>query len=175
MNIKLIITSLLALFLLSGCKKEVDPGLGGKCAPKWWKNESSNSSVVYGYGREGSRDAGTATALSLAAAQRDALMQINTVIRTDIDKGVQEVQRQLGDENVEDFRKAISNELLVDANAPCNYCSRNGSSECEDGGKLVVFTRVKINIDDYLNQDLRDKMNDLLAKPEELLDDLKNK
>tara|TARA_Y100001970_G_scaffold137457_2_gene169184 strand:+ start:22242 stop:22772 length:531 start_codon:yes stop_codon:yes gene_type:complete len=176
MTIRCIFISLLALFLFN-CPggDSIDPGLGGKCKPKWYKKAKSDSDIVYGYGRESSRSSGTATALSLAAAQRDALMQINSVIAASIKTEIQETAAELGDDVAEEFASAVLDELGVDTNGPCNYCSRDDSEECEDSGKLVVYTKVRVSVDDYLNQDLRDRMDDLLSKPNSIMDGLKNK
>tara|TARA_B100001989_G_C24456381_1_gene421810 strand:+ start:27 stop:554 length:528 start_codon:yes stop_codon:yes gene_type:complete len=175
MKMKSIITVFLSLFLFSCGTKTIDPGAGGSCQPKWWMKAESDSNVVYGYGREGSRDSGTAIALSMAEAQRNALSQINSEIQGEVGKAVEELERESGGEVSEDYSKGVYNELRVDSNAPCNYCSRADSEECVDGNKLIVYTKVRVNVEDYLNEELREKMNSLLSKPEALLDNVRKK
>jgi len=168
--------SSLILFVFS-CKGPdlTDPDTGDRCEPKWWGSSGSNSEVVYGYGREASRDSGTARALSLSEAQRDALTQINTVILAEIIKGVKETEAMRGTEIGEEFIKAVANELEVNTKAPCNYCGRDDSAECTEAGKLVVFTKVRVNVEDYLNEDLQIRIQTLLEKPDAMLDRIRNK
>ena len=52
-----------------GCANRIDPTLGDKCKPKWYKAKSSDSKIVYGYSRESSRSSSLATSIGLAAAQ----------------------------------------------------------------------------------------------------------
>ena len=175
MKIKSIITIFLSLFLFSCGTETIDPGAGGKCKPKWYKKDKSDSNIVYGYGRESSRSSGTATALSLAAAQRDALNQISSIVDASIKSGVEELTAESAQGVGEEFAQAVRDELGVDTNGACNYCYREDSEECEDGGKLVVYTKVKVNVDDYLNSDLRDRMEDILSRSNSIMDGLKNK
>ena len=67
----------------------------------------------------------------------------------------------------------LTNKLKIIIDQPCNYCSLDESVECEDDGYLAVYTRVKVNVEDYLNQDLRNKMDTLLEKPEEMMNEIK--
>ena len=50
MAIRCIFISLLALFLFN-CPggNTIDPGLGGKCKPKWYKKAKSDSDIVYAW------------------------------------------------------------------------------------------------------------------------------
>ena len=63
--------------------------------------------------------------------------------------------------------------LKISIDQPCNYCALDESEECEDNGYLVVYTRVKVKVEDYLNQDLRSQMETLLEKPEEMMKEIK--
>ena len=44
-----------------GCANKIDPTPGDKCKPKWYKAESSDSKMVFGYSRERSRSSSLAT------------------------------------------------------------------------------------------------------------------
>ena len=113
--------------------------------------------------------------MSLAAAQRDALNQISSIVDASIKSGVEELTAESAQGVGEEFAQAVRDELGVDTNGACNYCYREDSEECEDGGKLVVYTKVKVNVDDYLNSDLRDRMEDILSRSNSIMDGLKNK
>ena len=75
--------SLLVLFMANcnGGGGVTDAGAGSKCQPKWYKKASSSNEVVYGWSRESSKGSGLATSLGLAAAQADAIQQINIEIK----------------------------------------------------------------------------------------------
>ena len=163
------------LFVYSCGPDLTDPDTGDRCEPKWWGSAGSSSEVVYGYGREASRDSGTARALSLSEAQRDALTQINTFIDAEIIKAVEEYEAMEGIDVAEEYIKAVGNDLKVNTDAPCNYCGRDDSAECTESGKLVVFTKVRVNVEDYLNEDLQVKIQSLLEKPRATLDRVRNK
>jgi len=102
-------------------------------------------------------------------------MQINSMIEARISQGIEEISAAKGYDVGEQYDEAVLNELSVDTNGPCNYCSRDDSEECEDSGKLVVFTKVKVNVEDYLNEDLRERMDELLENSKSMMDGLRNK
>ena len=156
-----------------GCANRIDPTPGDKCKPKWYKADSSDSKIVYGYSRESSRSSSLATSIGLAAAQADALEQINQQINKEVGKHTEEALREKHGDQANDYAKVMYEKLKVMIDQPCTYCTREESEECEDGGSLVVFTKVKVNIEDYLNQDLRNKMDTLLEKPEEMMNEIK--
>ena len=76
-------------------------------------------------------------------------------------------------EMAEAFNQVLYQKLKIDINQPCFYCYRDEFEECEDDGYLVVYTRVKVDVEKYLNQNLRDKMGKLLEKPEEMMNEIK--
>ena len=76
-----------------GCANRIDPTLGDKCKPKWYKAKSSDTKIVYGYSRESSRSSSLATSIGLAAAQANALQQINVQIKNEAGKQVEDALR----------------------------------------------------------------------------------
>ena len=88
------------------------------------------------------------------------------------DEVIQYVRDKYG-EKASDFSNAMYEKLKITIDQPCNYCALDESEECEDGGYLAVYTRVKVSVEDYLNQDLRSQMNKLLEKPEEMMNEIK--
>ena len=159
-----------------GCATKIDPTPGNKCKPKWYKEKKdSDSEIVYGHSVEKSRSSSLASSIGLAAAQADALRQINSIIKETTAKSIEEKQILSGskNDNVDQFISAAYQKLKLQLDQPCNYCLRDESEECEDDGYLVVYTRVKVNVEDYLNQDLRNKMDTLLEKPEEMMNEIK--
>ena len=156
-----------------GCANRIDPTPGDKCKPKWYKAKSSDSKIVYGYSRERSRSSSLATSIGLAAAQANALQQINVQIKNEAGKQTEDALRDKYGEEASDYAEVLYEKLKIVIDQPCNYCSLDESVECEDGGYLVVYTRVKVDIEDFLNQDLRDKMDKLLEKPEEMINEIK--
>ena len=167
---------LFGLILLAGCGNNIDPTPGEKCKPKWYKNqEDSDDKVVFGYSREKSRSSSLASKKGLAVAQSSALLQINSQINSDLRRGIEEIERQTGEVVAADFSEAVYDELKVSTNEGCNFCVRDKFEECEDGDYMVVYTRVRIEVKKYLDQDLRNQMNDLLEPSRKLLDDLKSK
>ena len=155
------------------CASKINPTIGEKCKPKWYKQKSSDSKVVYGYSRERSRSSSLATSIGLAAAQANALQQINVQIKNEAGKQTEDALRDKYGEEASDYAEVLYEKLKIVIDQPCNYCSLDESVECEDGGYLVVYTRVKVNIEDFLDQDLRDNMDRLLEKPEEMLKEIK--
>ena len=156
-----------------GCANRIDPTPGDKCKPKWYKAKSSDSKIVYGYSRESSRSSSLATSIGLAAAQANALQQINVQIHNEAGKQAEDALRDKYGEQASDYSNAMYEQLKITIDQPCNYCALDESEECEDGGYLVVYTRVKVSVEDYLNQDLRSQMNKLLEKPEEMMNEIK--
>ena len=161
------------MIFIVGCASKIDPTPGDKCRPNWYKQKSSDSKIVYGYSRERSRSSSLATSIGLAAAQANALQQINVHIKSEAGKQAEDALRDKYGDKASDYSEAMYEKLKIMIDQPCNYCSLDESEECEDGGYLVVYTRVKVNIDDYLNQDLRSKMDKLLEKPEEMMNEIK--
>ena len=164
------------VIFFAGCANRIDPTPGDKCKPKWFKNKKeSDNKIVYGHSIEKSRSASLASSIGLAAAQSDALQQINSIIKEETGKAIEEKQVIMvdSDYNVDKYVSAKYQELKLNIDQPCNYCYRDESEECEDEGYLVVYTRVKVNVEDYLNQDLRDKMDALLEDSDKLMDELK--
>ena len=156
-----------------GCTSKIDPTPGDKCKPKWYKAESSDSKMVFGYSRERSRSSSLATSIGLAAAQANALQQINVQIKSEAGKQAEDALRDKHGEKASDYSEVMYEKLKIEIDQPCNYCAVDESVECEDDGYLVVYTRVKVNVEDYLNQDLRDNMEKLLEKPEEMMNEIK--
>ena len=156
-----------------GCANRIDPTPGDKCKPKWYKTKSSDSKIVYGYSRERSRSSSLATSIGLAAAQSNALQQINVHIKSEAGKQSEDALRDKYGEKASDYSEAMYEQLKIVIDQPCNYCALDESVECEDDGYLVVYTRVKVNVEDYLNQDLRSQMDKLLEKPEEMMNEIK--
>ena len=159
-----------------GCASKIDPTPGDKCKPKWYKDKkASDSEIVYGHSVEKSRSSSLATSIGLAAAQADALRQINSRIKETTKKAIEEKQIISGgkNDNIDQYISAAYQKLKLELDQPCNYCLKDESEECEDKGYLVVYTRVKINVEDFLNEDLRNKMDKLLEKPDELMKELK--
>ena len=156
-----------------GCGNRIDPTPGDKCKPKWYKTKSSDSKIVYGYSRERSRSSSLATSIGLAAAQANALQQINVQIKNEVGKQTEDALRDQYGEKASDYSEAMFEKLKISIDQPCNHCALDESVECEDNGYLVVYTRVKVNVEDYLNQDLRNKMDTLLEKPEEMMNEIK--
>ena len=159
-----------------GCATKIDPTPGNKCKPKWYKEKKdSDSEIVYGHSVEKSRSSSLASSIGLAAAQADALRQINSIIKETTAKSIEEKQILSGskNDNVDQFISAAYQKLKLQLDQPCNYCLRDESEECEDDGYLVVYSSVKVNVEDYLNQDLRDNMEKLLEKPEEMMNEIK--
>jgi len=156
-----------------GCASKIDPTPGDKCKPKWYKAESSDSKMVFGYSRERSRSSSIATSIGLAAAQANALQQINTEIKYEVGKQTEDALRDKFGEKASDFTEVIYEKLKLSIDQPCNHCAIDESVECEDDGYLVVYTRVKVNVEDYMNQDLRNRMDKLLEKPDELMNEIK--
>jgi len=164
------------VIFFAGCASKIDPTPGDKCKPKWFKEKKdSDSEIVYGHSVEKSRSSSLATSIGLAAAQADALRQINSRIKETTKKAIEEKQIISGgkNDNVDQYISAAYQKLKLELDQPCNYCLRDESEECEDNGYLVVYTRVKINVEDFLNEDLRNKMDKLLEKPDELMNELK--
>jgi hypothetical protein len=171
---KKIMILICSVILFLGCPNKIDPTPGDKCKPKWYKAEASNNSVVYGYSTSSSSDSDMGTMLGLTSAQANALQQINTHIKTEAGKQVEEKLRdKYEDDTVKDVSKALYFKLKNEIDGPCNHCVLVESVECEDNGSLVIFTKVKVNVEDYLNQELRNQMDSLLEKPEELMNDIK--
>ena len=160
------------LFIIS-CSNKIDPTPGDSCKPKWYKTKSSDSKIVYGYSRESSRSSSLATSIGLAAAQANALQQINVQIKNEVGKQTEETLRDKFGDQASDFSNAMYEKLKININQPCNYCTIDESVECEDSGSLVVYTKVKVNINDFLNKDLRNQMDVLLEKPEALIEEIK--
>ena len=164
------------VIFFAGCANRIDPTPGEKCEPKWYKNqEESNEKIVYGYSLEKSRNSSLASKKGIAQAQAMALTQINQYIKDDLIIGIEEMERASGKDYGSDYRDATYNELKVSTEEDCDHCVRDKFEDCEDDGYMVVYTRVKIDVENYINKDLRGKRNKLLEKPEELLDELKNK
>ena len=156
-----------------GCASKIDPTPGDKCKPKWYKSESSDSKRVFGYSRERSRSSSIATSVGLAVAQANALQQINTNIKYEVGKQTEDALRDKYGEKASDFTEVIYEKLKINIDQPCHYCAIDESVECEDDGYLVVYTRVNVNVEDYLNEDLRNRMDNLLEKPEDMLNEIK--
>ena len=156
-----------------GCASRTYTTSIDECKPKWYKTKSSDSKIVYGYSRERSRSSSLATSIGLAAAQSNALQQINVHIKSEAGKQSEDALRDKYGEKASDYSEAMYEQLKIVIDQPCNYCSLDESEECEDGGYLVVYTRVKVDIEDYLNKDLRDKMDTLLEKPEAMMGEIK--
>ena len=156
-----------------GCASKIDPTPGDKCKPKWYKTKSSDSKIVYGYSRERSRSSSLATSIGLATAQANALQQINVQIKNEAGKQTEDALRDKYGEEASDYAEVLYEKLKIIIDQPCNYCSLDESVECEDGGYLVVYSRVKVDVEDYLNQGLRDKMDKLLEKPEAMINEIK--
>jgi len=164
------------VIFFAGCASKIDPTPGDKCKPKWFKEKKdSDSEIVYGHSVEKSRSSSLATSIGLAAAQADALRQINSRIKETTKKAIEEKQIISGgkNDNVDQYISAAYQKLKLELDQPCNYCLRDESEECEDNGYLVVYTRVQVNVEDFLNEDLRNKMDKLLEKPDELMNELK--
>ena len=161
------------VIFFAGCATRIDPTPGSKCKPNWYKAESSDSKIVFGYSNERSRSSSLATSIGLAAAQAHALQQINVQIKSEVAKQTEDILRDQYGETTSDYSEAMYEKLKISIDQPCNYCALDESVECEDDGYLVVYTRVKVNVEDYLNQDLRNKMDTLLEKPEEMMDEIK--
>ena len=170
---KNVILLICGVMFIVGCASKIDATPGDKCKPKWYKQKSSDSKIVYGYSRERSRSSSLATSIGLAAAQANALQQINVQIKSEAGKQTEDALRDKYGEKASDYSEALYEKLKIVIDQPCNYCSLDESAECEDEGYLVVYTRVKVNIEDFLNQDLRNKMDTLLEKPEEMINEIK--
>ena len=141
------------MIFIVGCASKINPTLGDKCKPKWYKAKSSDSKIVYGYSRERSRSSSLATSIGLAAAQANALQQINVQIKNEVGKQTEDALRDKYGEKASDYSEAMFEKLKISIDQPCNHCVLDESEECEDNGYLVVYTRVKVNVEDYLNQD----------------------
>ena len=161
------------IFFVGCTNNRIDPTPGNKCKPKWYKAKSSDSKIVYGYSRESSRSSSLATSIGLAAAQANALQQINVQIKNEAGKQTEDALRDKYGDKASDYSEVMYEKLKIVIDQPCNYCSLDESVECEEDGYLVVYTRVKVDIEDFLNQDLRDKMDTLLEKPEEMMNEIK--
>ena len=170
---KKVILIICGMIFILGCASKIDPTPGDKCKPKWYKQKSSDSKIVYGYSRERSRSSSLATSIGLAAAQANALQQINVQIKNEAGKQTEDALRDKYGEKASDYAEVLYEKLKIIIDQPCNYCSLDESVECEDDNYLVVYTRVKVDIEDFLNQDLRDKMDKLLEKPEEMINEIK--
>ena len=171
---KKIILLICGVIFFVGCtNNRIDPTPGNKCKPKWYKAKSSDSKIVYGYSRESSRSSSLATSIGLAAAQANALQQINVQIKNEAGKQAEDALRDKYGDKAADFSIAMYERLKINIDQPCNYCALDESEECEDGGYLAVYTRVRVSVEDYLNQDLRSQMDKLLEKPEELMNEIK--
>ena len=155
------------------CGNRIDPTPGGKCKPKWYKTKSSDSKIVYGYSRERSRSSSLATSIGLAAAQANAIQQINVQIKSEAGKQAEDALRDKYGEKTSDYSEVMYEKLKIDIDQPCIHCTIDESIECEDNGYLVVYTRVKVDVEKYMNQDLRAKMDKLLEKPEEMMKEIK--
>ena len=157
-----------------GCANKIDPTPGEKCKPKWYKKDFGDGvKIVYGYSVEKSRSASLASSLGLASAQSQALTQVNNHINNEVAKAIDEKTQLSGGERAEDYTQAAYERLKINTNEACRFCVIIDSDECEDDGYLVVYTKVQVDIEKYLNQDFQAKMDKLLEKPEALLKELK--
>jgi len=171
---KLMIT-LIGCLLLSCFGGGLVTTKGSKCEPKWYRNkEKSTKEVVYGYSWEKSRNSSIASQIGLAQAQSLALSQINQFIDNDLDAAFESVERNTGREVTDDFRSATLGELHVNVHENCSHCVIENSEDCIDDGYVVVYTMVKIDVQDYLDKEYQDKKEKLLEKPELLLQQLKD-
>ena len=172
---KKVLLLLWGVLFFMGCSNKIDATPGEKCMPKWYKKKTSDNEIVYGYSRERSRSSSLASTIGLAAAQSNALQQINVHIKSEVGKQTEETLRAQYGDQAEDFAIAMYEQLKIEIDQPCFYCAIDESEECEDSGYLVVYTRVKVDVEEYLNQDLRATMDKLLEKPEEMMNEIKNK
>ena len=161
------------VIFFAGCANRIDPTPGDKCKPKWYKKEYSSENVVYGYSVEKSMDASTAAGLGAMSAQIEALKQINTRIKQEIGKAINEKEKVIGSERVIDFTRAVENKMKLKLDEPCNFCTIIEQEECEDKGFLVVYTKVNVDVNKYLDQNLRNRLDKLLEDPDKLLEELK--
>ena len=164
---------LCGLLLLMGCANNIDATPGEKCMPNWYKKKTSDNEIVYGYSRERSRSSSLASTIGLASAQAHALQQINVQIKNEAGKQTEEKLRDQYGDQAADYAEVLYERLKVQIDQPCIFCAVDKSVECEDSGYLVVFTRVKVDVEGYLNQDLRSRMDKMLEKPEEMMNELK--
>ena len=169
MNIKPIIASLLVLFLWSCGGVEID---GKGCEPKWWNEDMSTGSTLYGYGRDSSEEASFAAMGSLGDAQRHILQQLNNLIAADYNKRIKDLEAKSGKEFEESFIKNQQAGLSFDINATCTGCTQVATAECNSGGEKMVYTKVVLNdADDYLEQEVSAKMDRLIKEADALISD----
>ena len=161
------------LIFFIGCSNRIDPTPGDKCRPRWYNKKTSDTETVYGFSVEKSRSHSLASTIGLASAQSNALQQINVLVKNETGKQIEEKMGSMGGEMAETYNQVLYQKLKIDINQPCFYCYRDEFEECEDDGYLVVYTRVKVDVEKYLNQNLRDKMGKLLEKPEEMMNEIK--
>ena len=172
MNVKPIITLLLVLFLWS-CGGNGGTGItdGGGCDyPSWWQQDKSNSDVVYGYGRDSFENPAFAQGGSLGFAQSDAIEQINNEITKEYDIVANAILGQTLSDKDREFVQEQLAELHLNTNEACSFCVRTEMAECVDGGLMVVFSKVEVNVEEIIDSEMRAKMSDLLQKADGLID-----
>ena len=157
-----------------GCTSKLNTTRGSDCEPKWFENqEDSTEEVVYGYSREQSRNSSLATTKGLARAQADALTQVNQFIDNDVKVAIEEIGAEAGKESAEEYREATTNTLKISLKSNCSNCVRVDYEDCEEDGYVIVYTKVKVSVSDYIDQEYMDKRDKLLEKSESLLEELK--
>ena len=162
------------VILFAGCANRLNTTRGSDCEPKWFENQQdSTEDVVYGYSREQSRNSSLATTKGLARAQADALTQINQFIDNDVRVAIEEVGAEAGKEFAEEYREATTNTLKISLKSNCSNCVRVDYEDCEEDGYVIVYTKVKVSVSDYIDQEYMDKRDKLLEKSESLLEELK--
>ena len=162
------------VIVLVGCASRLNTTRGSGCEPKWFENQQeSTEDFVYGYSREQSRNSSLATTKGLARAQADALTQINQFIDNDVRVAIEELGAEAGKESAEEYREVTTNTLKISLQDNCANCVRVDYEDCDEDGYVIVYTKVKVNVNDYINQEYMDKRNKLLEKSESLLEDLK--
>jgi len=159
-----------------GCASRTYTTSIDECKPKWYKNKefSKGDDIIYGYSVEQSFDASTASGLGLGSAQIEALKQVNTRLKQEIKKGVDQKAKKIANESASELTNALYNRLAVSIDEPCPFCKIVEQSECQNNsGEIVVYTKVELKTENYLNRDLRNRLDTLLEDSDKLLEELK--
>ena len=115
---KKVILLICGVIFFVACGNRIDPTPGGKCKPKWYKTKSSDSKIVYGYSRERSRSSSLATSIGLAAAQANALQQINVQIKSEAGKQTEDALRDKFGEEASDYAEVLYEKLKIVCSLP---------------------------------------------------------
>ena len=106
--------------------------------------------------------------------QIEALKQVNTRLKQEIKKGVDQKAKKIANESASELTNALYNRLAVSIDEPCPFCKIVEQSECQNNsGEIVVYTKVELKTENYLNRDLRNRLDTLLEDSDKLLEELK--